>query len=393
MNFLVSVFKKYRFLWQRYSGVFLLWLLGIILSYSAFLTINYYEDQHSHQQLQASFKDKVTSLTQAISSIDKVFLAAKTLLQINNDISQQDFSTLINKDFLKNTGLVGVQWAPAIAVEDIEYFEQQVRQSGIFDYQISMMNTLTNPCRTANNQEIYPVLFAEPAELIGHELGLQLNSSCSIAQSMNKALMSDSISTANFYTEQDELGFRLLLPIFSIDQKLRGYIVGIVMSNQLIDKLWGGLTNTKHYKISIFASGDRSQKIYDSQWRDDCDLNCYLASQRTILSANMPFANQLWTIEFTQFGYASHSRFYAYAVAILILAFTSGISLYVWMYINRVRWANLLVKEKTQTLQYQASHDALTQLLNKYALTEALEKVTQHSVDSVSNHFSLLFID
>jgi diguanylate cyclase (GGDEF)-like protein len=387
------VFKKYDFLWRRYSGVVLLWLLGIILSYSAFSTINYYEEQHTSQQLQSSFKDKVTSLTQAISSINKVFLAAKTLLEINNDIHHQDFVTLINKDFLKNTGLRGVQWAPAIAVEKIEYFEKKVRHSGIFDYQIRVMNNEASQCWNSKKKIIYPVLFAEPAEFIGHELGLQLSSSCSIAEGMNKALISRKISTANFYTEQNELGFRLLLPIFSANQTLRGYIVGIVMSNQLIDKLWGGLTNTKDYKISIFASHDRTQKIYDSQWREDCPINCDLTNKRVTLSATIPFANQLWTIEFTQFGYTSHSRFYAYVVAILIFAFTSGISLYIWMYINRVRWADLLVKEKTQTLQYQASHDALTKLLNKHALTLTLEKMTKHAGNNLDYCFSLLFID
>ncbi len=370
-----------------------MWLLGIVLSYSAFLTINYYEEQHTSQQLQSSFKDKVTSLTQAISSIDKVFLAAKTLLEINNDIHHQDFAKLINKEFLKNTGLRGVQWAPAIALERIEYFEQKARHSGIFDYRIRVINNQASQCWHLKKKIIYPVQFAEPAEFIGHELGLQLNSSCAIAEAMHKSLINNKISTANFYTEQNELGFRLLLPIFSASKTLRGYIVGIVMSNQLIDKLWGGLTNTEDYKISIFASNDRTQKVYDSQWREDCHGNCGSTNERVTLSATIPFANQLWTIEFTQFGYVSHSRFYAYVVAILIFAFTSGISLYIWMYINRVRWANMLVKEKTQTLQYQASHDALTKLLNKQALTITLEKMTKHAGNNLDNCFSLLFID
>ena len=90
--------KKSSLIWQRYSGIALLWLVGIALSYAAFFTVNYYEEQHSQQQqLQASFKDKVTSLTQAISTINKVFLATRSLLNIKTELNQQDFAQLITQ--------------------------------------------------------------------------------------------------------------------------------------------------------------------------------------------------------------------------------------------------------------------------------------------------------
>ena len=389
--------KKSHFFWQRYSGIVLLWLLGMILAYTAFLTVNYYEEQHSHQQFQASFKDKVTSLTQAISTINKVFLATQSLFKIKPELHQQDFAQLITRDFLKNTGMRGVQWAPAVEKSQVANFEKQVRASGIFDYQIRAMSNLLTNCPKLAANATFPVLFAQPAEFIGHELGLQLDTNCTIATSMNKALHSGSISSAKFNNEQNELGFRLLLPIFKNDtassDNLRGYLVGIVMTNQLVDTLWGDLTNSKNYQISIFNSQDKSEKIYDSQWREHCVSGCYSPEKRSKLQATIPFANQLWTIELTKLGYDSRSRLYAYGAAMIILTLTLGLSIYLWMYINRVRWANSLVKEKTASLQYQASHDDLTQLLNKQALTNELEKLTKQTNRHSDEGFSLLFID
>ncbi len=386
-----------RFFWQRYSGIVLLWILGIILAYGAFSTVNYYEEQHSHQQFQASFKDKVTSLTQAISTINKVFLATQSLLEIKPELNQQDFAQLVTRDFLQNTGMRGVQWAPAVDDTQVSDFENQVRAGGIFDYQLRSMGNSSENCSGLASHTKFPVLFAQPADLIGHELGLQLNTNCAIAASMDKALKTGSISTANFNNEQDELGFRLLLPIFdqgiTNKENLRGYLVGIVMTNQLIDTLWGDLTNSKSYKISIFNGNDKSQKIYDSQWRNDCVIDCYLPAQKSKLQATIPFANQLWTIEFTKFGYKSHSQYYGYAIAIFILILTLGLSIYLWMYINRVSWANLLVKEQTQSLQHQASHDDLTQLLNKQALSHELARLINLQNRQTDEGFSLLFID
>ena len=389
--------SKARFFWQRYSGIILLWLLGMILAYAAFFTINYYEDQHSQQQFQASFKDKVTSLTQATATINKVFLATQSLLNIKPNLNQQDFAQLVTKDFLKNTGLLGVQWAPAVDTLQVKNFERQVRASGIFDYKIRVMHKQQTNCLSFDSMTKFPVLFAQPSEVIGQELGLQLNSNCAIAASMDKALQTASITTANFNNDQDELGFRLLLPIFAdriqSRDNLRGYLVGIVMTNQLIDTLWGDLTNSSDHKISIYNSNDKSQQIYDSQWRDTCEVNCDLPNKHSQLQTTIPFANQLWTIEFTKYGVESRSRLYAYAVVILILTLTLGLSIYLWMYINRVRWANLLVKEQTESLQYQASHDDLTQLLNKQALSNELENLITQQSRQLDNGFSLLFID
>jgi diguanylate cyclase (GGDEF)-like protein len=382
-----------RCLLSKFSGIALLWLVGLMLSYTAFFTINYYEEQHIQQQFEATFKDKVTSLTQAISAIDKVFLATRSMLEIKTDLKQSDFAELINNDFLINTGMQGVEWAPAVAHHDANAFEQAVRASGVFDYQIRAVEDSNTQCDQAEHQQLFPVLFAQPSDLVGHELGLQLSSDCTIADSMNKALKTKTITTANFYNQQYELGLRLLLPVLNHTEELRGYIVGIVMINQLIDTLWGDLTGTENYQLLIFNNNDRSQKIYDSHWRDQCDINCALHSTQRSLTASIPFANQAWSIEFSQFRANTMGHFYSYALAILLLMLTLGLSIYLWSSINRVRWANNLVKERTESLRHQASHDDLTQLLNKQELSNRLGKLTKKKYKNSIGGFSLLFID
>ncbi len=393
MNKLISKRHKAHNFFSRYSSITLLCLIGVLLSYATFFTVSHYEEQHSYQQFQASFKDKVTSLTQAISAIDKVFLATQSLLEIKKPISQEDFAKLISNDFLLNTGMQGVEWVPLVASADAKRFEQNVRNSGVFDYQLRSINTNLVNCDSEHNENIFPVLFAQPADLIGHELGQLLNSDCLLAVSMQQALQSKTITSAIFYNEEKVQGFRLLQAVFNTQGELQGFIVGIVMINQLIDTLWGDLTNSKNFHITIFNGGDRLQKIYDSQWRDTCVEDCFLSIKQSKLVTSVPFANQTWEIHFSKFGRESRSRFYAFIVALFILLVTLGFSVYLWMNVNRVRWANDLVKERTESLQYQASHDALTKLLNKQALTLELEKLTQKNTCDNKTYFSLLFID
>jgi diguanylate cyclase (GGDEF)-like protein len=378
---------------SKFSGIALLWFVGLLLSYAAFFTINYYEEQYTQQQFKATFKDKVTSLTQAISAIDKVFLATRSILDINTNLQQDDFAALINSNFLVNTGMQGVEWAPAIDRSHTKGFEENVRMSGIFDYQIRAVGNMNDSCTTTDFEKIFPVRFAQPADVVGHELGLQLSSDCNIAESMKKALESKSITTAHFYNQQYELGLRLLLPVLTAENELLGYIVGIVMIDQLIDTLWGDLTGTKNYQLLIFNSNDRNQKIYDSHWRDKCDNNCAQHTSQRSLHANIPFANQMWSIEFSQFRASSLGDFYSYSVAILLLILTLALTIYLWSSINRVRWANSLVKERTESLRHQASHDDLTQLLNKQELSIRLGQLTKKNNIQSTHGFSLLFID
>jgi diguanylate cyclase (GGDEF)-like protein len=391
-GFFIKV-KKLKRIVTHYSSITLLCFVGTLMSYATFYAVNHYEEQNSHQQLQISFKDKVTSLTQAISAIDKVFLASQSLLEIKRQLSQKNFAQLITEDFLLNTGMQGVEWAPAIPKSQTASFERKVRDDGVFDYQIRDILTSENTCPSENKNIIFPVLFAQPADVIGHELGLLLSSDCAIATSMKNAFNSRTITSTNFYNEQNELGFRLLKAVFDNNDNLRGYILGIVMINQLIDTLWGDITNSKNYKLSLFNHSGESQKIYDSQWKNNCIDDCSLSLKHTKLSATIPFANQIWSIEFSKMGEEPRSHLYAYIAAIFILLLTLGLSIYLWMNVNRVRWANNLVKERTESLQYQAKHDDLTQLLNKQALSFELEKLIKEYKQYNKVGFSLLFID
>jgi len=397
LNFSAIQGKNINHFIIRYGAIILLWLLGVIVSFLAFTTVNYYEQQHSRQQFESSFKDKVTSLTQAVSAIDKVFLATHSMLDIKTPITQEDFSRLITNDFLANTGMQGLEWAPAIDRADLLKFEQKVRLNGLFDYQIRIMKAENSLCSTKPSELIYPVLFAEPADIIGHESGLELSSDCKLGGKMSNALNSHKISSVSFHNDQNELGLRLLLPVFFTDNAkqfgLRGYIVGIVMMNQLIDSMWGNITSSNHEQLTIYNSGDKNHKIYDSKWRKECHKNCEQLTALISLQTNIPFANQLWLIEFNKNTQDARSHYYAYAAALVILMIISGLSLYLWASINRVRWANSLVDERTKSLQHQAHHDDLTQLLNKQALTRELNKLQPLQERRNDDGFSLLFID
>lgn len=374
-------------------------MIGCTFSYIAFTVVDYYEKQYSQQQFQAKFKGKVTSLSQAASAINKVFLATKATLDINHHLTQAEFATLITNDFLLNTGMQGIEWAPSIASKDITSFENKVRSSGVFDFQIRNISSIKKTaCTNVKANNVFPILFAEPADVIGHELGLQISSDCDIAEKMTQALLSQNIASVNFTNKQGEFGLRLLQPVFtSVSEEnkneLLGYIIGIVMMNQLVDSLWGDLTNSKEYRLLIYIDDDKKQNIYDSKWREECGFDCAPSVSFLSLKTKIPFANQLWSIQFNKLTEETNRQYYSYAAALFILLLSLGISLYLWTNINRVNWAKKLIQQRTESLQHQATHDDLTQLLNKQSLSDELEKNIKQQNRTTDEGIALLFID
>ena len=372
--------------------VLLVWFFGGLLTYATFATVQYYESQHSNYLFKTTFNDKVTNLTQAISAIDKVFLATSSLLNIAPNLTNDDFSKLINKEMLINTGMLGVQWAPKISLNNLTNFEKEVRQSGVFDYRVHPQTKHAGNCFKQDLDSLFPVLLAQPSDVIGHKLGLQLSANCEIAQSMTQAIINHKITTSNFVSNQGELGLRLLQPIFNPapDNSIRGFVVGIVMMNQLVDTLWGDIASSDNYQLAIYGNQEKQEQLYRSQWRNECLEECDQQAAYLKLKASIPFANQLWYIELTQRSIDSRDTVLPYVCAGLIMLLAFGLSCYLVMNINRVQWANKLVAERTESLRHQASHDKLTQLYNKQALTEILNQKTSHHTNPL---FSLLFID
>ena len=382
--------NKFTSFIMKYYAILLVWLVGGLLSYGTFSTVKYYEAQNSKYIFQSTFNDKVMSLTQAVSAIEKVFLATKSIIKMNTELSSSDFSQLINKDFLLNTGMQGMQWAPLITQDKLSRFEQQVRDSGIFDYRVHNINKQAVNCFKNNTNNYFPVLFSQPIDMIGHELGLQLSSDCEIASSMQRAIDTRQISSSRFMSASGELGLRLIQPIYQENGELFGFIAGVVMINKLVDSLWSNMHGSDNYQLDIYHNQHRQEQLYHSQCRGDCGSSCDNKLFYLKMETSIPFANQLWYIEFSQRVVSSRDLILAYVGTGLILLLVFGLSAYLRMSLNRINWANTLVEERTRSLKYQASHDKLTSLYNKQALTDAL---TFKTSGRDTRLFSVLFID
>ena len=360
------------------------------MSVGAFSVIRFYERQQLEEQFNSTFSDKTTGLTQAIIAIEKILVATQQMMAIKPNISADEFAQLVNEPLLSGTSLKGVEWAPYVAIDNKTDFEQTIRHSGIFDF---LIRQIDSDCISSSN-ELYPITYAEPSDHLGHELGLNLTTSCELQKNLALAANANTLVASQYRSDTGEAGVRLILPVKQ-GQKVQGYVLGLVMLNELVDSLWGALTQSADYRLAIFADKAQQQKLYDSSWMTGCEkeADCQQNIYEFNKDADIPFANQLLYLSFKQVNLTGKEDYYAYLAAFLVMLATVTLSYYLYNNINRMQWANRLVEERTASLKFQATHDQLTALLNKTSLFSYLEKFSKKEQNTKFQPFSILFID
>lgn len=156
---------------KRYQTVIIVALFGSIIAWTSLVFIQSYEHQRLQSQFSNTFSDKITGLSRAILAIEKILIATQRLVQIQQQVTRDDFQLLINENLLINTGMLGVQWVPIIDRSQLSEFETHIQQSGAFDYRIAPI-VPTKRCHDRFTDKLLPIAFSEPQDEIGDELGV-----------------------------------------------------------------------------------------------------------------------------------------------------------------------------------------------------------------------------
>jgi len=374
---------------RRHAVPIFVAVLGLVLSLLVFESLRHFEQQSTRHQYESTFKDKVNNLTQAITAIDKIFQSTSSVLGMSPYQSNSEFGRLIDAKFLAHTGIKGLEWALAVPRSSIAQLEARVQQQGVFDFRVH--RAAGAHCMDAFDGLILPIVLAQPMVRVGQNLGLTLGSDCRLAKELSSSIKEDHVFSNMIEDSEGDLGVRLIQPLRQSDGSLLGVLQGVVMINELVDDIWRDVVFSKDLTLSIYADAAQTKLLYASNWQRRCMRNCTGTTKGLLFNATLPMGDQLWYVGFEV--NTTPNYFYAYSVTLLMFVLTCCLSIYLFSTINRVRWANNLVEERTETLAFRATHDDLTGLLNRQALRDILGRCHSVRDDGHFKKFSLLFID
>ncbi|WP_245823803.1 bifunctional diguanylate cyclase/phosphodiesterase [Photobacterium proteolyticum] len=327
-------------------------------------------------------------------SLSELLYSTHHFLQNGNNPTQDQFQHFLGNRTGIGSGINSVFWVPLLDLADVELFERKARATGLLGYQLVPSQSVSMPCAAWLGQATLPVFYVSPQFEASDYLGHRLDTNCNDATAMKLAVEQQQITTSHF-NENGNDGVKLFLPVMSEEGKLQGFVVATVVFHEFLSVTWHDEVNADNRNIAVTNLDDKAYlPIFESHKNITLDkrssFDREVSYTKTIA---VPMIEQNWLISISVLEDQQTMWIYASASVVLILLLTVSVSCGVGFYANRLKISDQLVKEKTRSLEFQASRDELTGLFNRPALNEEIERQLAKIKGRNSDGFSILFID
>lgn len=368
-----------------------IWLIGILVALLCLFTINYYENKRAQYALELQTNEKVKTLEKSIGSLTTILHSTRDFLQINNNLSSEQFHTLLKDRTGIGSGIHTIFWAPLISTEDKLQAQSLANLSGQLGYAITPSLSTTYACANWLGRHAFPVLFASPKFEGSDFLGSRIESHCPNNFALKRAIEINEVKASTFYHE-GRRGLQIYLPVQSGSGQTLGILVMNIILHEFLELTWQEEIIAKN--IDILVEDDDSRQLFKTEnqsvKQNQYGLIKYPSATRTLY---FPILDKSLSVTVTHLSKDYRPYIYSTVSTLLIFMLTLSVSVSVKSYANRLRVSNKLVAEKTQKLRTQATHDALTGLFNRQALAEQLQEFIENITPNGGNGFAILFID
>lgn len=344
--------------------------------------------------MEIQFHSKVKSLEQSMRSLSELLYSTHNFLQNGNSPTQEQFQLFLGNRTGIGSGIHSVYWLPLTALDDVKQFEQQARKSGLLGFQLLPNIQQPRPCAGWLGKATLPVYYVSPLFEASDDLGYRLDTNCNDATAMERALELQQITTSSF-KENGNHGIKLFLPVMENEDKLQGFVVASILVHEFLGVTWQNEINSEKLNIEVF---NLSEEVFTSIFQSHKNVALKKSSgyEREVSYTKeftVPIVTQRWQISVSILENQQSLLIYSSVAVVLILLLTASVSCGVGFYANRLKISDLLVKEKTRSLEFQATRDELTGLFNRQALNTHIEQQLGKIKAGESCGFSILFID
>ncbi|MTI09501.1 EAL domain-containing protein [Rhodospirillaceae bacterium RKSG073] len=232
-----------------------------LISFSIFLAIScgFLVSIIAYHSIQKQFlkEDQASFIRDAefyLKTVEKRFHTAESfiesidrLIQMAPNLSRKDFARFNNPEDLYELGIQAVAWSPVIKHSDRASFVQQIRETGLFDFDIRDPGENYNPS-AAVRFKYAPIVYVEPVHHSGHIQGLDLFAQAKKDKELNIAIDKGHLMMSDIkpltINDTAEYGFWLHMPVYVAlsnypdiqerRQKLAGFASVAILTNDIL---------------------------------------------------------------------------------------------------------------------------------------------------------------
>lgn len=338
-------------------------ILGIGLSLLAFFYVKELEQQQQLESKQRQVDAYVRSLRQTFSTFTNLLYSIRKLHDLYNDISYLGFNGFIKPDTFDFSTIQAVTWISYIPHDKKNAFLAEIRKQGGSDFELYDCSELNQKKPIAQQSAYYPIAYIEPsvlnANFIGCDLSRQPALYDALVQATERMQLTSSEIMPILTNSGIQSGLYIFLPVYdhnsdiehNLKQRqmsLKGFVALIIITENLVQNALRPPRYQNNSFLQILDTTDplRTQTVYLPFWIHDKTY-----SSKEVVHANFEFGERQWRVALEELNVMSLTLGYAWGFLVIGLLFTLGIFRYLQTVINRARWAEDLVANRTQNLQ------------------------------------------
>ncbi len=347
-------------------SLLLIALLGIGLSSTAFLYVKRWEYQDAIDDYKRQAETYVYTLRQNFTAFGNTIYSVNSLYHITDHFNRNLFSQFVKRQLTTQPAIQALEWVPYVPSSQRQEVEIQTQQDGIWEFKIWEFSPQGNKRPVPPRDAYYPVLFTEPFTNNLDSLGYDVSSNDSFKKALENSRDTGQITASGAvpvrfrHHNNTTLGFRIFVPVYKGDtipqtiETRRHQLVGFAVGVFLLDSIAHTVLRLPKLKTEVFlritddTPAVQVKKLYSPAWYDES-----IRIHSTLLfTIPVDVGNRQWRLLFFKQieGNFNFLAWYAWGVLGLGLLFTFGLWRYLYITLNRARWAENLVSMRTQSL-------------------------------------------
>lgn len=167
-------------------------VIGIFASFGAFLVAVSWERRAEILEFQDRARDFAAIITSDLTIADNLLITIRAFIETTeHPVIGTKFSQFVEALHGNLIGLRDAGWAPRVAAMDRERFEADIRKSGIPDFQITEIDAQGRVVRAGARSEYFPVLYVNSTSSAIPPFGLDLAFKADRRQVIERAIAFD----------------------------------------------------------------------------------------------------------------------------------------------------------------------------------------------------------
>lgn len=254
--------------------------VGVGCSVAIALLVSRWELAGDRLQFQRRTETLTTALQRSLNRYTDVLYSLGDLYRVKNQqVSPQTFNSFVRRSLLHYPGIQALEWAPHIAHEQRDDFEQQMR-SLIHPRFTLTERTVEGDLAPARGRSHYvPVTYVQPwlgnERALGYDLASNDTRRSALESARDTGTMTASGRIRLVQEQKDQFGFLVFLPVYNARantletrrQQLQGYLLGVFRVSDVVEDSLGKLSYDIDFALYDQAAepSKRFLGFYDSR--------------------------------------------------------------------------------------------------------------------------------